>query len=497
MVLVIMTVIIAGERSGVGKTTITLSILSFLAKNNLKTQSFKVGPDYIDPMFHSKITRRSCRNLDPILTSENYVKCCYNYHLNQVDYAIIEGVMGLFDGVFLPDFINTNKDQSINDYGSTAHVARLLNLPVILVVDCSKLSNSVAAIIHGFNTFDPQVKIIGVILNKVGSDRHLKLLENALKSLNIKIIGVFKRQDNITIGDRHLGLIPTEEISNFQNIVDQLAILAQNCLNWDILLPLLKTNSVANLSCQFQSENTQERCLYYLKDQQEKSLYFPSLKPIKIAVAKDKAFNFYYQDNLDLLQAMGAELIEFSPLVDQTLPNDLKGLYLGGGFPEIFAQQLTENITLKQQLKTLINQGLPTYAECGGLMYLGENLIDFDGKNYEMLGVLPFTSQMGKKLTLGYRQGTCLEDSIFMAKNQQIWGHEFHRSTIITNNEKPLLKLQNLYDHDLINEGWYDQNIHASYLHTHWGENLNFVQRWLNFCSGRENRNLKNEPNLR
>jgi len=483
MVLVIMTVIIAGERSGVGKTTITLSILSFLAKNNLKTQSFKVGPDYIDPMFHSKITRRSCRNLDPILTSENYVKCCYNYHLNQVDYAIIEGVMGLFDGVFLPDFINTNKDQSINDYGSTAHLARLLNLPVILVVDCSKLSNSVAAIIHGFNTFDPQVKIIGVILNKVGSDRHLKLLENALKSLNIKIIGVFKRQDNITIGDRHLGLIPTEEISNFQNIVDQLAILAQNCLNWDILLPLLKTNSVANLSCQFQSENTQERCLYYLKDQQEKSLYFPSLKPIKIAVAKDQAFNFYYQDNLDLLQAMGAELIEFSPLVDQTLPNDLKGLYLGGGFPEIFAQQLTENITLKQQLKTLINQGLPTYAECGGLMYLCDRIVDFEDKSFPMVNIFPTAAKMGKRLTLGYRRAIALENSPLVNKGDQVWGHEFHRSSLTENCDRPLYSLQGYESHlQYPYEGWQRYQVHASYTHLHFGAQTHLLNRFLMSC---------------
>ncbi len=472
-----MTIIIAGERSGVGKTTITLSILSFLAKNNLKTQSFKVGPDYIDPMFHSWITNRACRNLDPILTSQNYLKSCYFRNIINVNYAIIEGVMGLFDGIFFPEYIDTNKPKNINDYGSTAHLAKLLNLPVILVVDCSKLSNSVAAIVHGYQTFDPDLNLIGVILNKVGSDRHLQLLENALKSLNIKIIGVFKRQDQISISDRHLGLIPTTELPHLKSLVDRLAMVAENCLNWDILFPLLKVDPVNFTSSVKQASVTQASCLWDPFDHK-----IGQNKPIKIAIAKDKAFNFYYQDNLDILKELGAELIEFSPLTDQKLPDDISGLYFGGGFPEVFAEELSKNIGLKNQIKLLINKGLPTYAECGGLMYLCENLIDFEGKKWQMLDILPATTQMESKLTLGYRQATALQDSIIMKKDEQIWGHEFHRSAIITNNNNPLFNLQTLYNNQLITEGWKINNIHGSYLHTHWGDNINYPQRWLNFC---------------
>jgi cobyrinic acid a,c-diamide synthase len=458
-----MTIIIAGERSGVGKTTITLSILAFLAQQKLKVQSFKVGPDYIDPMFHTWITGGFCRNLDPLLTSENYVKSCYSFHCQNRDYSIIEGVMGLYDGVSFPDYIQTKSSPSITDFGSTAHIARILNLPVILVVDCSKLSNSVAAIIHGYSTFDPHINIAGVILNKLGSDRHLQIIKNALKSIPIPIVGVFYRQDSITLSDRHLGLIPTDELTNLKNLCEELGNLAQKCLNWDILLPLLKVKS--------------------------KSITVTEIKPktsIKIGIAKDKAFNFYYQDNLDLLQQLGAEIIEFSVLKDNTLPEGINGLYFGGGFPEIFAQELAENKTIKTQIIKLIKQGIPTYSECGGLMYLCQELIDFEEKKWTMLGILPATTKMGGKLTLGYRQATTLQDSILLKKNEQIWGHEFHRSSIYPHSQKDLqntlFMLQNLYHPQGIEEGWRIYNTHNSYLHLHWGDKPHLAQRWLNFC---------------
>jgi cobyrinic acid a,c-diamide synthase len=454
-----MTIIIAGERSGVGKTTITLSILAFLAQKKLKVQSFKVGPDYIDPMFHTWMTGNFCRNLDPILTEENYIKTCYLQHTQQVNYSIIEGVMGLFDGVFFPEHIKQDDSPKINDYGSTAHLARILNLPVILVVDCSKLSNSVAAIVQGYQTFDPQVKIMGVILNKVGSDRHLQLLENALQSLQIKIVGVFRRQDQITIPDRHLGLIPTGELANLRNLRENLAHLAQTCLDWDFLLPLLQVEPV--------KINTPEIKLN---------------SSLKIGIAQDQAFNFYYQDNLDILQQLGVQLIPFSPLQDHKLPENITGLYFGGGFPEMFAQILAENHSIKTEIKSLINQGIPTYAECGGLMYLCEKLMDFQGQTWEMLGILPATTKMENKLTLGYRQAIALQDTIILEKGAKVWGHEFHRSSVLPVSKNPLFNLQTLANAQNIREGWHGQNIHASYVHLHWGNKLNLAQHWLNFC---------------
>ncbi|HBL12889.1 MAG TPA: cobyrinic acid a,c-diamide synthase, partial [Cyanobacteria bacterium UBA11162] len=219
-----MPLVIAGERSGVGKTTVTLALLSFLSQQHKKVQSFKVGPDYIDPMFHQRVTGRFCRNLDPVLTSETYVQECFSRHSQGVDYALIEGVMGLFDGASGPD-----------DFASTAHIARLLELPVLLVLDCSKLARSVAAIAHGYRSFDPKIKIAGVVLNRVGSDRHLELLKDALESLQLPILGVLQRQDTITIPDRHLGLVPTAELTDLDTLIDQLAHIGNSCFDWERL----------------------------------------------------------------------------------------------------------------------------------------------------------------------------------------------------------------------------------------------------------------------
>jgi cobyrinic acid a,c-diamide synthase len=223
-----MALVIAGERSGVGKTTVTLALLASLSLQQRRIQSFKVGPDYIDPMFHQRVTGFPCRNLDPVLTSESYVQECFAHHVQEVDYALIEGVMGLFDGA-------SGRD----DWASTAHVARLLQLPVLLVLDCSRLSRSVAAIAHGYKTFDPRIQIAGVVLNRVGSDRHLELLKDALEPLQLPVLGVLRRQDNITIPDRHLGLVPTAEMPQLDALIGRLAQLGDSCFDWQRLLPLL------------------------------------------------------------------------------------------------------------------------------------------------------------------------------------------------------------------------------------------------------------------
>ena len=233
-----MGLIIAGERSGVGKTTIALAMLAFLADKPETIQSFKVGPDYIDPMFHSLATGRACRNLDPVLTSPDYVRECFNRHCQDADWVVIEGVMGLFDGIYDPD-----DSSSLNDYGSTAHIARILNLPVVLVLDCSRISSSIAAIAFGYANVDPRVQIAGVILNKVASDRHLELLKTALDAIEMPILGVWRRNDQVHIPDRHLGLIPSDELPQIKNIFDRLADLAKTSFNWDKLLGLLKRNS--------------------------------------------------------------------------------------------------------------------------------------------------------------------------------------------------------------------------------------------------------------
>ena len=454
-----MALIIAGDRSGVGKTTITLAILSYLAEKNYQIQSFKVGPDYIDPMFHTAATGLACRNLDPVLTSPSYVQKSFQRHSQNIDSVVIEGVMGLFDGVCNPD-----NDNGLNDYGSTAHIARILELPVVLVLDCSRLSSSIAAIAFGYANLDPKVNVVGVILNKVASERHLELLETALQTIKMPILGVLRRNKAISLQGRHLGLVPSTELPEIRSTFAHLANLAQDSLAWDKLLPLIN-QSIASTSGNI-----------YVNHQSPVS-------KIKLAVAKDKAFSFYYQDNLDILTELGAELIFWSPLEDQQMPDKVQGMYFGGGFPEVFAQQLAENQTVLEQLKQMILAGMPTYAECGGLMYLCQKLIDLEEQSWPMVGIIPSSVTMKSKLTLGYRQAIALQDSSLIRIQQTVRGHEFHHSQLNISSITPQWQLQGLHQSSSkLTEGWNISSLHASYLHLHWGECKHLVQRFIDCC---------------
>jgi cobyrinic acid a,c-diamide synthase len=442
-----MTLMIAGERSGVGKTTVTLALLASLSRHQ-QVQSFKVGPDYIDPMFHGAVTGRPCRNLDPVLTSERYVQQCFFQHSVTADLSLIEGVMGLFDGA------------GDSDWASTAHIARLLEVPILLVIDCRHLSRSVAAIVHGYRLFDPRLKFAGVVLNRVASDRHLEILQGALAPLNIPVMGVLRRNAGIKIPDRHLGLVPTDELPEMGHIVAQLADVGDQCFDWDLLMPMLTSPKQIFDSAPQQAFTTEEK--------------------VRVAIAKDLAFNFYYPDNLELLEQSGAELVFWSPLHDLDLPPHIQGLYFGGGFPEMFAAALAENKQARQSVKTAIQSGLPTYAECGGLMYLCQSLQDLDGKTYPMVGVLPTAVSMGVKLTLGYRQATVLQDTPLLMKGAQVWGHEFHHSQLSQPPRNPLYDLSGYGVSTLAaHEGWGNLKLHASYIHLHWGTHPEIPQRFV------------------
>ena len=450
-----MALIIAGERSGVGKTTVTLAMLSWLTNQKKKVQSFKVGPDYIDPLFHRFVTGTPCRNLDPLLTSPGYVQSCFAYHSSRAEISLIEGVMGLFDG--LP--LNNHPF-----YASTAHIAKLLDLAVVLVIDCSKLSTSVGAIASGYLNFDPDVKIVGVILNKVRSEKHLAYLQTGLKSLSIQVFGVIYRQQNIELPSRHLGLIPAGEIDTHREIFKRLQRLAQVSFNWDLLLPYLEKNKIKHIP---------KTCFDLT----------PQPQQIRIAVAHDQAFNFYYQDNFDILKQMGAELVFFRPLTTEKLPENIAGIYLGGGFPEIFAQQLAENIELKRALQAKIITKIPVYAECGGMMYLCRAIQDFEGKQWKMLGILPNTAIMSTKLTLGYRQATVLKDNCFSRHNTTLQGHEFRRAKNSDTPNLPLLEIKDMYQSKVISyQGWSFPHIFASYLHLHFANFTPQVQNFLDHC---------------
>jgi len=474
-----MTIIIAGERSGVGKTTVTLALLAALKRRSQgdhlpqsSVQSFKVGPDYIDPMFHSYITKLACRNLDPVLTSETYIRSCFAQHSQNAKYSLIEGVMGLFDGA-------TGKD----DTASTAHIARLLNVPVLLVLNCASTSRSIAAITYGYCNFDPRIQIAGVVLNRVGSDRHLELLTQALEPLNLPILGVLRRQDDIAIPDRHLGLVPTAEMSNLDGIIQRLAHLGETCFDWEKLLPLMESP---------QSQPISQRAIYpsLALPLQRGGNKIPLLggikggKNLRIAIAQDRAFSFYYADNLDLFREMGAELVPWSPMGDRALPENIHGLYFGGGFPEVFAGELAENKSARESVQTAIKSGIPTYAECGGLMYLCDRIVDFHEQSFPMVNILPTAAQMGKRLTLGYRQAIALQDSPLVKEGDLVRGHEFHRSTLTELSDRPLYALKGYESHlEYQSEGWQKYQVHAAYTHIHFGAQTHLLARFLAHCS--------------
>ncbi|MGB3790553.1 MAG: cobyrinate a,c-diamide synthase [Phormidesmis sp.] len=448
-----MSIILAGDRSGTGKTTLTLALLAALKKRGHCVQSFKVGPDYIDPMFHSAITQRPCYNLDPVLTSEAYVQQSFRSHQTDADFAVIEGVMGLFDGA-------TGTD----DTASTAHIARLLELPVVLAIDCGRMARSLAALVHGYRTFDPRVKIAGVLLNRVGSDRHLQLLSDALTQIDMPIFGVFRREKDIELPSRHLGLVPAGEVGAFGQIAARLAEIGEREIDWG------KLEAFSGGSGEWGMGNGEE------EDGRVG-------RKVRIAIAHDAAFNFYYPDNFEILEDLGAELVFWSPLVDET-PPAADGLYFGGGFPEVFAAELSENKAMRVAIHQQVERGIPTYAECGGLMYLGESLIDFDSKVWPMVGVIPQTVEMSNRLTLGYRKATALTNSPLLTKGQTVVGHEFHKSTVVETLTQPIYETRRYWGEtgEPQFEGYQLPNLHASYVHLHWGNQSQLAERFVQSC---------------
>ncbi|MEG3847160.1 cobyrinate a,c-diamide synthase [Microcoleus sp. herbarium19] len=500
-----MALVIAGERSGAGKTTVTIALLAYLIRRGLNVQSFKVGPDYIDPMFHAFVTGRPCRNLDAILTSESYVQKCFYRHIQDVDCALVEGVMGLFDGVSrrkkgsAADFVTDVTDvtdvkkaegkEEFNydfSFASTAHVASLLNLPVLLAIDCSRLSGSVAAIAHGFRSFDKNLNFAGLVLNRVASDRHLELLTDALKPFNLPILGVLRRDEAVTIPDRHLGLIPAGELPNLHAAIDKLADLAAVSFDWEQLLPLLAPtgNGGGEGSEQLSGRYSLPSGIVTQKNDVVKT--WEAKFGVRIAVARDRAFNFYYQDNLDLLEELGAELVFWSPLDDAVFPDSVQGLYFGGGFPEVFARELSGNLAIRDAVKSAIAAGMPTYAECGGLMYLCDSIVDFEGNSWQGVGVLKSNAEMGKRLTLGYREAVAVRDSCVLAAGDGVCGHEFHRSHLSVEPSNPVYhswRYGKRGEVEAVGEGWGVYEVHASYLHLHWGARPDIPVRFLQRCA--------------
>lgn len=445
--------VVAGTHSGVGKTTVTLGLMAALQRRNLIVQGFKVGPDYIDPSYHTALTGRTSRNLDSWMLSSDTVKDVFLRASRGADLSIVEGVMGFYDG----------KDPRSNQ-GSTAEISLILDCPVILVVDAYGMARSTAAIVKGFQAFDHSVHIAGVIANRVGGDGHFQLIKQAVEhTCGVPVLGYLTRQPDVEIPERHLGLIPAIERGDHDRLMESLGAVVSSTVDLDMLLSIARKAPDVEYTPQTPVTSGIPR------------------KAV-IAVAKDAAFNFYYAENLELLECFGAELVYFSPLKGEKLPSNADGLYIGGGFPEEFAAELSAQQHVMQGLRTHIDNGLPTYAECGGYMYLSESLTDQAGRTYKMVGVIPACVTMQERLAgFGYREVTALGENWLFCSDMTARGHEFHYSTMTYRRPHSYAYQVTGYS-GTNNEGYRTHNVVAGYTHLHFGSNPKLAQRFVDTC---------------
>jgi cobyrinic acid a,c-diamide synthase len=479
-----------------------MGLMGALSKRGLRVKPFKVGPDYIDPMFHNAITKNPSGNLDSWMIGEDVVKHLYVKNSLSFDICIIEGVMGFYDGF-----------GGISALGSTAHVSKIIKAPVVLVVNGEGMSLSIASIVNGFINFDKDAPIKGVIINKIKSQHHYDMLKEIIeKNCGIKVFGYLKPMEEISLKSRHLGLVTSGEIDNLNEKIETLVEQIEENIDVNALMEL--ANEAEFFDEYNKSKDFINRTLCSggvltpseLRDRYPATRVHPPLKkwrsctrgsriksgldtkrPFKIGVARDKAFCFYYNDNLELLKSLGAELCEFSPLRGKKLPEGLSGLYIGGGYPEVFAKELENNIEMRNSVKSLIEKGIPAYAECGGLMYLTQAIRNLEGLDFDMVGVLPGISKMTTTLSrFGYVEIEALKDNVIANKGQIIRGHEFHYSAI-EGEEVDLCtwkvsKKRNSGKESVWNCGYSKFNLIAGYPHIHFYSNLEFAKQFVKSC---------------
>jgi cobyrinic acid a,c-diamide synthase len=450
--------IIAGTTSGVGKTTISLAVMhAFKSKKGLLVQPFKVGPDFIDPSYHKIITGKASRTLDAWLMGKDGIISTVQDATKDVDVAVIEGVMGLFDGI-----------SGKSDFASTAYVAKLLNTSVILVVDAAKAARSIAAIISGYLNFDNKLKIMGIILNNVSGPKHARYLIEACKNtIDVPILGIVKRDHELKIDERHLGLVPTDELQpSKKNKIRKLANKVSEEIYYDKIISLLKLKK-SKLTTRSVNRSQPK-----------------APKLVKIGVALDNSFNFYYNENLNILRNIGAEITYFSPINDNHIPNDISGLILGGGFPEVMADKLNSNQSMLKSIKKTGEQGIPIYGECGGLMYLTKSITGYKNskKVFRMVGIVDARTQMTGRLTLNYTSAD-MNTSTF-GNIENIRGHEFHYSSLedLPSDSKYAYSMKRGIG---IDGGKHDgiliHNCIASYMHLHFYDRR-FPTKWIKSC---------------
>ncbi len=447
--------VIAGTQSHVGKTSVTLGLVTLLRRRGLRVQTFKVGPDYLDPTYLSNASGRPCYNLDGWMMGRDHVETLFQRAAATADIAIIEGVMGLFDGA-----------DPANAEGSTAEIARWLEAPVLLVVNAHGMARSLAAVVHGFVSFDPLLHVAGVIANGCGSDRHARWLSDALKAASLPpLLGHIQRESLPKLPSRHLGLVTAGPANLSPTLLDNLADSFQTGLQLD---GILRAAQQAPPLAQFPVPAV-----------------IRGRKTCRLGVARDEAFHFYYPDNLEALEEAGCECIPFSPIRDSALPPNLNGLYFGGGYPEEYAAPLAANLTLQGAIRRFADAGGWIYAECGGLMYLAEGIETQDGMRHALLGLLPGWTRMSRRRNaLGYVEVTLNRDSLWGRCGDCLRGHEFHYSELIGNPTadsqwKTAYTVKRRQSDAITAEGFQCNRILASYMHVHLASHPEAVRQFV------------------
>ncbi|MFD8202669.1 cobyrinate a,c-diamide synthase [Streptomyces sp. NPDC003470] len=469
--------VVAAPSSGSGKTTVATGLMAALAARGLAVSPHKVGPDYIDPGYHALATGRVGRNLDAYLCGPELVGPLFAHGARGCDIAVVEGVMGLYDGA-----------AGEGELASTAQVAKLLRAPVVLVVDASSQSRSVAALVHGFVSFDPEVRIGGVILNKVGSDRHEALLREALDSVGVPVLGVLRRAPQVDVPSRHLGLVPVAErgASAVEAVAAMAAQVAGGC-DLEALVGLARgAGALAGAAWDAAEALASSPPPPLPVPSPGATAPGPPLRPgrsrprtpdglKRVAVAGGAAFTFSYAEHSELLAAAGAEVVTFDPLRDEELPEGTGGLVIGGGFPEVYASELSANEALRESVAELVLSGAPVAAECAGLLYLCREL---DG--LPMCGVLDASGRMSERLTLGYRDAVAVSDGVLAAAGTRMRGHEFHRTVVEPG--AGAAPAWGMRAPERRVEGFVERGVHASYLHTHWASEPGVARRFVERC---------------
>lgn len=442
---------IAGTQSGVGKTTLVTGLLRALSEKGLTVQAFKVGPDYIDPGFHRLASGRPSYNLDSWLMPQEELKRQFVHYSQNCDLAIIEGVMGLYDG-------------GKKGISSSAEIAKLLETPVVLVLDVKSMGESAAALALGYKLYDQKVPLAGVILNRLGSDSHEMMIRQGLNKIGIPVFGAVRRQADIALEERHLGLTPVTEVAVTERI-EKMSQLAQTQLDLHQLREA--ANSAPDMILEARLRPAKEY-------------------RVTLGVAQDEVFSFYYEDSLKVLQELGAEIVPFSPLHDHQIPQ-VQGLILGGGFPEMFMKELSQNAAMKESIHKAHQNGMPILAECGGLMYLCRSITDFNGLTYNMAGLIPAQCQMEKRLqTVGYVEAKLMQDEILGQAGQVLRGHEFHFSKLIPAegyDGHDAFCFTKLRTGQTYLGGYSHGNLLASYLHLHFAGHRQAAELFLEKCS--------------